>query len=287
MGFWSKLGHGLKSVGKVALKAAPIASMFVPGLQGFGLAAMLGRAGIGAGASLAGGGGLKGALLGGGLGVGAGALGKGSSIWSKLAKTGANGVLGHAAGGGGNPYALPGAEEAMAGTDGSQGGGGFWSNLGHKALGMGANGLFQTGTNVAGNVAKGMASGREKQIANTIGVNRIQAEAHRNAMIGALGKNVQDVNIERPAGIPTAHVTGGLRPSAMGVEGRAAAAADYDAGMKTLTHLPSPKAGTMENILGTAGAIGAGVRQAQTSNQTSSIVQRLLEQQAAAEAQNG
>lgn len=46
----------------------------------------------------------------------------------------------------------------------------------------------------------------------------------RQAMKGGLQANLQDVNIQKPAGstIPSFNITGGLRPSAMGPEARAA-----------------------------------------------------------------
>lgn len=81
MGFWSKLGGALKSIGKVALKAAPIATAFIPGV-GLPLSMAIG-AGAGIGSSKLGGASWKNSLLGGALGAGTSALG-GSGFLGKL-----------------------------------------------------------------------------------------------------------------------------------------------------------------------------------------------------------
>jgi hypothetical protein len=267
MGFWSGLGKVLKV-------AAPVASMFVPGLQGVGLAAMLGRAGIGAATGAMGGGGAKGALLGGGLGAGAGYLAKGgSSIWGKLLHRGAQS--------GAEKFAMPGAVQAMNDPTGAAGrGGGFWNKVGDFVGGDG-NSLIRAGMNASGNVAKGMSTGRDKELINTARQQEILKAAQHQAMVSALGKNVQDVSIAAPPGITMGTVTGGLRPSALGAEGRAAAAKGYDLSMDRLNHLPSAKAGVLENTLGTVGAVGAGINQAQTDNRTNSLVAQLLAKQQA------
>lgn len=81
MGFWSKLGGALKGIGKVALKAAPIATAFIPGV-GLPLSMAIG-AGAGIGSSKLGGGSWKDALMSGGMGAGMGALGN-SGFLGKL-----------------------------------------------------------------------------------------------------------------------------------------------------------------------------------------------------------
>lgn len=77
MAFWSKLGSGLKKAGKVALKAAPIAAAFIPGVGP--LAAMgIGAAAGGASKAIEGkglGGILGGAAMGSIPGAAKGALG--------------------------------------------------------------------------------------------------------------------------------------------------------------------------------------------------------------------
>ncbi len=62
-----------------------------------------------------------------------------------------------------------------------------------------------------------------------------QGNAYRQAMIGALGKNVQDVTLGGvPSDVPVVQFKGGLRPSAVGPEGRAAASLLNEKAMKNL-----------------------------------------------------
>lgn len=85
MSFWGKLGGALKGIGKVALKAAPIAAAFIPGVGP--LAAMgIGAATKGISSKLSGSswkGALGNAALGGAMGYGSSAL-AGSGLLGKL-----------------------------------------------------------------------------------------------------------------------------------------------------------------------------------------------------------
>lgn len=93
----------------------------------------------------------------------------------------------------------------------------------------------------------------------------------KQALIGSLLQNLQDVNISVP-GIKTAQVSGGLRPSALGAGGKAAAGElekqallkmlqgdEFTGGdilpMPGLT--PMPQAGKLDSILGALGTFGS------------------------------
>lgn len=95
----------------------------------------------------------------------------------------------------------------------------------------------------------------------------------KQALLGALLSNLQDVNISVP-GIQTAQISGGLRPSALGEGGRAAGALlNQQALMKMLQgdqfqggnilQAPGvqviPKPSTWEKIAGIGGLIGGGM----------------------------
>lgn len=92
--------------------------------------------------------------------------------------------------------------------------------------------------------------------------------AFRNAVRAAIGKNIQDVSFARPPGAEGRGMKGGLRPSALGEEGRAAMALMHDKAMRELmtdpqySQLPEierfspsamPKPGFMEKVLGPVG----------------------------------
>lgn len=195
----------------------------------------------------------------------------------------------------GEQYALPGAMDAMNGTDGSQGS--FWGRLGHATTGNTGNIL---GT--IGGMARAGAEGREKGRFNEMGLynarnnadlaqrrfaEESQSDAYKKAMLGALGMNVQDAHFNRPAGVPDTGMTGGLRPSALGTQGRAAAGVLNGQAMKRLTDgehfdkLPDYKGNALDTILGTAGVLGGGIDDYKARSKAdgqSSIVQQLLEQ---------
>lgn len=159
---------------------------------------------------------------------------------------------------------------------------------------------IRTGLSLAGSLAKGKEAGRAGQndaaqaraefalrqaLGNENAVQgrarldlesrelsrKFQNEDFRNALLGAYGKNVQDVSMVRPKGIPTMSFTGGARPSALGAEGRTAADVMYRKAMEhvltgenfdalpPIERVAAPEykgPGTMENILGIAGAGG-------------------------------
>ena len=100
----------------------------------------------------------------------------------------------------------------------------------------------------------------------------------KQALMGGLMANLQDVNIDRPNGstVPTFNVSGGLRPSAMGQDARGAGAemsraalmnmlsggpapiemgpqADLGAGYQAPPNLQLPQAGLGEKLLGGIG----------------------------------
>lgn len=102
--------------------------------------------------------------------------------------------------------------------------------------------------------------------------------AFKNAMRSAVAKNIQDVNYSAPKGVTIPTVTGGMRPSAMGPEGRAAADTMNSQAMLSLmngekfdplpalerTSAPTFKgSGAVENI---AGAVGMGANAVNGAN---------------------
>lgn len=93
-----------------------------------------------------------------------------------------------------------------------------------------------------------------------------------DALRGALLKNLQDAKFDRPEGIPMISMGGGLRPSALGVEGRevgdvlnqralaALLAGEKFAPLPALQRVQQsalPKAGFWEKLLGGAGLAGS------------------------------
>lgn len=89
--------------------------------------------------------------------------------------------------------------------------------------------------------------------------------ATKRSITGGLLGGLQDVNIDRPAGstIPNFNVTGGMRPSALGPEARAAIMQQLSAGpmeapaYKGVDDLTLPQAGTGEKLLGGVGLAGS------------------------------
>ena len=188
-------------------------------------------------------------------------------------------------------------------TGGSGGGGSTWQKiLGNILTGQGKAGqVAGTAGDVASGIEKGRAADRASQ--NDFNVlqdrTRLQAQqdfenalenraalelkqktegqsyqgnAYHQAMLGALGKNIQDVTLGGvPGDVPVVQFKGGLRPSAMGPEGRAAAAllnqkamSDLQNGMQ-LSSLPEierfkpsdyKKGNYLDTILGTVGTVG-------------------------------
>lgn len=160
--------------------------------------------------------------------------------------------------------------------------------------------IISAGGQVAGQAAAGRAAGREREAllnnqrdqlsgsqystaqqalmnAGTLDLQRQQFQENsrggraKQALIGSLLQGLQDVNISVP-GIKTAQVSGGLRPSAIGAGGRAAAGElekqallkmlqgdEFTGGdilsMPGLT--PMPQAGRLDSILSTLGTAGS------------------------------
>lgn len=120
-----------------------------------------------------------------------------------------------------------------------------------------------------------------------------QNNSYRNAMKSALAKNIQDVQLTggNPR-VPWVNFTGGLRPSAFGPEGRAAANAMYNQSMNELGQGQSPTElgsaptvpgapqfktpGVGTNILGTIGAIGTAMNAASAGSKQDQYQQQLL-----------
>lgn len=119
-----------------------------------------------------------------------------------------------------------------------------------------------------------------------------QSDAYEKAIQGALGKNIQDVHMDRPSGIPNISFTGGSRPSAIGPEGRAAASELNKQAMLKLmsgeSYDPLPafervnapeykKPGLFENVAGAAGMAGQSYFGAKDAAEQSSYQRRILE----------
>lgn len=178
-------------------------------------------------------------------------------------------------------------------------------------------------SSLAGNLAQGMEKGREKKNASAASSAEFKArdaaqaeraleeraqldlqrkkfaaddvrQNYHSALQAAFGKNVQDVQATRPAGVPVISFNGGARPSALGPEGRAAAAAMYDRSMNGITNpmsfdaLPAiervappeyKNAGFFENLLGGAGLVGkaaTGVQDRQNAAESQSLFRNIL-----------
>jgi hypothetical protein len=223
VGFWSKLGKGALKVGKIA---APIALA----ATGVGIpAAIAVKGGLDALDHKVNGGSWKGALGAGALGAATGAI-PGGAI-AGIAKGAAGSVGGEVA---------------------KQGIGSILKDVG-KNVAVNAGTALVNGKlgEVAGGVAAGRADGRKEAADVNMrrdGLNLIaerdlqqalleraklemqqkdmvrdsRGQDARDAMRGALMKNVKDVSMNRPSGVPMMQFSGGLRPSAMGEGGRQA-----------------------------------------------------------------
>lgn len=116
-----------------------------------------------------------------------------------------------------------------------------------------------------------------------------------NAIRGNVASNMQDVHVNRPAGVPTIQFSGGLRPSDMGPESRQAGqlmASQALHAMQTpdqFSALPTsnaqvlpqftatalPKPGLLSNLASAAGVVGGGATAAQNAM---SAIQKILGQ---------
>jgi hypothetical protein len=178
----------------------------------------------------------------------------------------------------------------------------IWQRIGGILTGSGLGGkIMGTAGDVASGIEKGRASERAGENEFNMGQDRnkivasqnyeqglenraalemkqqqagqeYQGSAYRQALLGALGKNLQDVSLGGvPSDVPVVSFGGGLRPSAIGPEGRAAAAllnqkamANLQAGMHN-TPLPElekftpsdyKKGNWVDTILGGIGTAG-------------------------------
>lgn len=131
-----------------------------------------------------------------------------------------------------------------------------------------------------------------------------QEDSFRKSILGALTKNMQDGSFNRPEGVPNISLSGGMRPSALGVEGRAAGEelnkqamlsllngekyADV-AGPEKFAPTEMKKGSAIDAILGTVGAVGGvadRVRAEGAQDEQNSFIRKLMEQAQAA-AQGG
>lgn len=181
--------------------------------------------------------------------------------------------------------------------------------------------LISAGLNAAGGVSRGMQSGREAENAAANEAMRFalneregaeqalqgrgaldlrqrefaqgsQTDAFKKALSSAILKNLQDVSVNRPQGVPTIAFKGGLRPSAMGTEGREAASlmnklameklasGEKFAALPPIQRLQAPeykKPGFWENFLGGAGAVGNAISGAQSMQDQNDFRKRIEE----------
>lgn len=255
MGFW-------KSLGKIALAAAPIAA--APFTGGASLLAIGAGAGAAAGAMD---GGVKGALLGSGLGAipGLGSMGQagklGTGIGGKLA-TGASKFMG--AGGGnmgklGNILDIAGAAAPIIGGLASGRAQGKQQDYQNES----AHGSQMNNALLAEMAAQINAQNQNRNMQNT----RVG-----DTVRGDIINHLADVNIPDNGRVQVQHFSGGLRPSTMTGNSRAAGklfsdnslyALQNDGGIQapnlTENVADLPRSGIMDKILGIAGPATAGM----------------------------
>jgi hypothetical protein len=118
----------------------------------------------------------------------------------------------------------------------------------------------------------------------------------RSALQAAFGMNAEDVTLDAPQGVPVVNFKGGIRPSAIGQQGRDVAAEMYGQSMKGLKEgtafspLPALErtsapqyegAGFIENLLGGAAAVGKewqGQQARTNANEQSALIKSLLDE---------
>lgn len=123
-----------------------------------------------------------------------------------------------------------------------------------------------------------------------------QSDSFQKVLRGQLAHNLQDVGVNRPYGVPTVEYSGGLRPSAIGEEGRnAGELLSKQAmlslmngeqftplpGMESFTPSDMKKGNALDTILGTVGTVGGVIdkREAsQKADQQTQLIQELLKQ---------
>lgn len=210
----------------------------------------------------------------------------------------------------------------------------FWSGLAKNALGFipGVGPAIGMALDAAGSLSKGMGAGREKENTAATGAadfqlqerraaeqaaqqraqidmqrkqqtQQSQSAAYKQALQSALGMNMKDARMNRPEGIPTLAFSGGSRPSALGVEGQAAAAQmnklaqaklmaggdQFDAMAPIERTAPAAykKPGFWENSLGAAGMVGGALGGAQAQAQQSDFQSELMKKIQALTASKG
>lgn len=165
----------------------------------------------------------------------------------------------------------------------------FWGKLG-KGLLMAAGGaaapftggasLVPTLIGAGGAVAAGAAAGRAQGRAAEAGINQNQDQVGlqaarfnmgapqqraQNAVRGDLLAGLQDVNFERPAGVPSGRMTGGVRPSLLSSDTRALGKQmSRDALLSQMqgdafTPTALPQSGKLDTLLNILGGVGTGV----------------------------
>lgn len=277
MGFWGSLGKGALKVGKIA---APIALA----ATGVGIpAAMAVNAGLNALDKKVSGGSWKDAALSGAIGGATGAIpgmgGVGGKVTGGLTSTLANvgkGLLKDP-----NTYA------SIAG--GLAGG----MEKGRQAENVGK---LQTADFKAQQAAQ-----REAALMNRAGLDLKQRDfaqgsqnnAYKNALLSSMAMNMKDVSANRPKGIPTIAFSGGMRPSAIGPEGRAAAATMNKKSLASLVggeqfdKMPAyagvdapeyKNPGFWENALGVTGMVGKQVAGQQDAARQNEFQNKILAQ---------
>lgn len=119
-----------------------------------------------------------------------------------------------------------------------------------------------------------------------------QSDAYKKAIQSALGMNLQDAHVNRPKGVPNISYSGGLRPSALGAEGRAASSELNKQAMLKLmngekfdelpqyqgTAAPTYKGpGAFENIMGTVGLGANSLNTAMGAAEDRSAMQKYID----------
>ena len=123
-----------------------------------------------------------------------------------------------------------------------------------------------------------------------------QEDSFRKSILGALTKNMKDGSFNRPDGVPNISLSGGMRVSALGDEGRAAGEALNKQAMLSLLNgekyadVAGPekfaptamkKGNALDTILGTVGAVGGvadRVRAEGAQDEQNSFIRKLMEQ---------
>jgi hypothetical protein len=258
MGFWSKLGRGALKVGKVAVPIALAATGVGAPL------AMAASAGLNAADKKASGGSWGDALKAGAIGAATSAIpgGGAASGASGAAKAGLSGALKAVATNPDTYAAIGGLASGMAESQAQNRITKTNAQLARDQVGIAANNSAEAGKQARANIELN----RKADERTTIN------DAYQNALQSALALNTTDAKVNRPHGIPTISYSGGLRPSALGLEGKAAAEALNKRALQTLLDGPKysdmgalkeynvaalPEQSMLEKVMGPLG-LGAG-----------------------------